>query len=181
MPPSLRSTDSPVWLLRGFLLTGFLLMGQLISGCSSQISVDRVDTQEAYAIQTRNALSSGVPSQASKTVLRRKGLRDRFDLNPEGVLAELHRTLNPREDIDQLFALSELSFLTADQTGDRSHYLASAIYAWALLFPGDNGGERLPEADARLRLTYDLYNQAITKALSTGATDSEIRLTPGTH
>jgi pimeloyl-ACP methyl ester carboxylesterase len=155
-------------------------MGLLISGCSSKISVDRVDTQTAYAIQIRNALSSGEPSQASKTVLRRKGLRDRFDLNPVGVLAELHRTLNPREDIDQLFALSELSFLTGDRTGDRSHYLASAVYAWALLFPGDSG-DRLPEADARLRLTYDLYNQAIAKALTTGAADGEIRLAPGTY
>ncbi|MFM2006153.1 MAG: hypothetical protein RLZZ09_1808, partial [Pseudomonadota bacterium] len=178
---SMKSPYFPAGFHRALLLPGFLLIGLLISGCSSKISVDRVDTQTAYAIQIRNALSSGEPSQASKTVLRRKGLRDRFDLNPVSVLAELHRTLDPREDTDQLFALSELSFLTGDQTGDRSYYLASAVYAWALLFPGESGGERLPEADARLRLTYDLYNQAISKALATGAADGEIRLAPGTY
>lgn len=181
MLQSMKSPYSPAGFPQVLLLPKLLLIGLLISGCSSKISVDRVDTQTAYAIQIRNALSSGEPSQASKTVLRRKGLRDRFDLNPVGVLAELHRTLNPREDIDQLFALSELSFLTGDQTGDRSHYLASAVYAWALLFPGDSGGARLPEADARLRLTYDLYNQAIIKALATDAPDGEIRLAPGTY
>ena len=64
-------------------------------------------------------------------------------------LAELHGGLRPADDDDRLFALAELSFLHADRTGDRAHFLASAVYAWALLFPGDATGDE--ELAATLR------------------------------
>ena len=125
-----------------------------------------VDIQTAYRIQTESALSVGQPSEPSKTVLRRLGLLDRFDEEPVAVLAELHGGLSSAGDDDRLFALAELSFLHAERTGDRAHFLASAVYAWALLFPDDATGMRLQPSDPRLRLAYDLYNQAVAEGLA---------------
>ena len=88
-----------------------------------------VDIQTAYRIHTESALSVGQPSEPSKMVLRRLGLLDRFDKEPAAVLAELHGGLSPAGDEDRLFALAELSFLHGERTGDRAHFLASAVYA----------------------------------------------------
>lgn len=158
-----------------------MLMLLALTGCSLPIHVNHVDTQTAYAIETRNALSAGEPSEASKKLLRRLGLLDRWDTNPSGVLAELHQGLNPTQDIERLFVLSELSFLNGERTGDRAHYLASAVYAWTLLFPGDPARPRLPETDNRLRLTYDLYNHALAKGFASGGDDGEVRLASGRY
>lgn len=151
-----------------------------LGGCATPVSVDRVDAQTAYGIQIQSALSSGQPSEASKMVLRRQGLMDRYEKEPGSVLAELHRSLDAREDIDRLFTLSELSFLEGQRTGDRAYYLASAVYAWALLFPGDRVSARLPPTDARLRLVYDLYNQAIAFGFGSGK-DGEVHPSPGIY
>ena len=75
------------------------------------------------------------------------------------MLAALHSGLRPTGDDDRLFALAELSFLHAERTGDRAYFLASAVYAWALLFPGDATSGQLQRSDPRVRLAYDLYNQ----------------------
>jgi pimeloyl-ACP methyl ester carboxylesterase len=137
-----------------------------LSGCATPVGVKHVDTQTAYRIQTESALAAEQPSEPSKMVLRRLGLLDRFDAEPAAVLAELHRGLSPTGDDDRLFALAELSFLQADRTGDRAYFLASAVYAWALLFPDDATGTQIQPLDPRFRLTYDLYNQAVAKGLA---------------
>jgi pimeloyl-ACP methyl ester carboxylesterase len=160
-----------------------------LQGCATPVGVKYVNIQTAYRLQTESALSAGQPSEASKTVLRRLGLLDRFDEEPETVLAELHGGLGSEGDEDRMFALVELSFLHAERTGNRAHFLASAVYAWALLFPGDATGTRLQRSDPRLRLAYDLYNQAVAQGLtelrdqgdaSGGAPPAgEVRLEPG--
>ncbi|MFO1417323.1 MAG: alpha/beta hydrolase [Methylotetracoccus sp.] len=156
--------------------------GALLSGCATPVGVRQVDIPSAYGIQTRSALSAEQPSEASKTVLRRQGLMDRFDENPAEVLAELHRGLAASGDDDRLFALAELSFLHGQNTRDRGHLLASAVYAWALLFPGDGSGDnRLDPADPRYRLAYDLYNQATAQAFAIGDENSDVRLASGTY
>ena len=82
------------------------------------------------------------------------------------MLAELHRGLGREGDEDRLFALAELSFLHGEQTGDRPHFLAAAVYAYALLFPGPERNVRMPGSDPRLRLAYDLYNQGLAQGLA---------------
>lgn len=161
-------------------LAGLACLLLLLAGCANPVNVERVDAQTAYAIQIQSALSAGQPSEASKMMLRRHGLMDRFAQEPGRVLAELHRSLNPREDVDRLFTLSELSFLEGERTGDRAYYLAAAVYAWALLFPGDHESARLPATDARLRLVYDLYNQGVAFGFGAGQ-DGEVRLAPGSY
>ena len=183
-----RLAPTTVWVLG---LAGLALVA---SGCATPVGVKHVDIQTAYRLHTESALSARQPSEPSKTVLRRLGLLDRFDEEPAAVLAELHGGLRPADDDDRLFALAELSFLHADRTGDRAHFLASAVYAWALLFPGDATGVQLQRSDPRLRLAYDLYNQGVAQGLTeprdqektsrgapaeTSEGGGEVRLEPG--
>jgi hypothetical protein len=65
---------------------------------------------------------------------------------------------------DRLFALSELSFAYAEDLGKRSYYLASAVYAYAFLFP-QNPVEAPGEYDPRVRLAVDLYNRGVALGL----------------
>ena len=80
----------------GCLPTGFLrfplfaLIVLLLQGCATPVGIEPVDIQTSYRLNTENALSSGSPSEASKMVLRRNDLMDRFKNEPENVLAELH-------------------------------------------------------------------------------------------
>ena len=145
---------------------GLAGLALIAAGCATPVGVKPVDIQTAYRLHTESALSAGQPSEPSKTVLRRLGLLDRFDEAPGAVLAELHSGLRPAGDDDRLFALAELSFLHAERTGDRAYFLASAVYAWALLFPGDATSVQLQRSDPRLRLAYDLYNQAVAQGLT---------------
>lgn len=171
-------------------------LAMLAVGCATPVGTTRVDIQAGYRLLTESALSAERPSEASKTVLRRLGLLDRFEDEPSTVLAELHRGLGPAGDEDRLFALAELSFLHAQRTGDRAHFLASVVYAYALLFPGEGAPVQLHRSDPRLRLAYDLYNQGLAQGLTVRreehATDGsapnvtneevqEIRLEPGTR
>lgn len=165
-------------------ILGLACLALVLSGCATPVGVKHVDIQTAYRIHTESALSAEQPSEPSKMVLRRLNLLDRFDAEPDKVLAELHRGLSPAGDDERLFALSELSFLHADRTGDRAHFLASAVYAWALLFPDDATGTHLQPSDPRFRLAYDLYNQAVAKGLAAhgkGVDKNEVRLAPGVY
>ncbi len=147
-------------------ILGLACLALILSGCATPVGVRHVDIQTAYRIHTESALSAEQPSEPSKMVLRRLGLLDRFNMEPAIVLAELHRGLNLKGDDDRLFALAELSFLHADRTDNRAYFLASAVYAWALLFPDDATGTHLQPSDPRFRLAYDLYNQAVAKGLA---------------
>jgi len=155
----------------------------MLSGCATPVSVKHVDIPTAYRIQTASAISSGEPSNASSIVLRQHGLLDRFETEPAVVLAELHKGLEPVGDDDQLFALAELSLLHAQQTNDRAYYLASAVYAWSLLYPGDGKGMQIPPTDPRFRLAYDIYNQAVAQGLAahSDAEENEVRLKAGNY
>lgn len=137
----------------------------LLQGCATPVGINPVDIQTGYQINTVSALSAGEASEASKMVLRRNGLMDRFETEPEAVLAELHAGLKPSGDEDKLFALAELSLLQGERNDDHAYFLAASVYAWSLLFPG-NGGVQLKPSDPRYRLAYDLYNQGIAQGLA---------------
>jgi len=158
-------------------------IGLFLSGCTTPVSVKHVDIPTAYRIQTASAISSSQPSNASSIVLRQHGLQDRFESEPALVLAELHKNLEPAGDEDQLFALAELSLLHAQQTNDRTYYLASAVYAWSILYPGDGKSMQIPPTDPRFRLAYDIYNQAVAEGLtaSSNGEEHEVRLKAGNY
>ncbi len=164
-------------------LTAYVLIALLIQWCATPVGIEPVDIQTGYRLNTVNALSSRQPSEAAKTILRRHNLLDSFEYEAENVLAKLHSELEPNGDKDRLYALAELSFLHALRANDSSYFLASAVYAWALLFPEDGSGIPFSPSDPRLRLTYDLYNQGLAQGLSNSVIDGvvELRLNPGEY
>jgi pimeloyl-ACP methyl ester carboxylesterase len=132
-------------------------------GCATPIGVHYVDRSVAYDSLTGNVLSTERPSSSSARELVNLNLYQRFEEDPVGSLAEMHAGLAPTGDEDRIFALAELSFFYANNSGDRSYYLAAAVYAYAFLMPGRHGTP--PEGiDPRLRWAADIYNQALTQA-----------------
>ena len=135
----------------------------IAASCATPIGVDYVDRSIAYHSLTANVLSTEKPSSFSARELMNRNLYQRFEEDPVGALAELHAGLAPEEDEDLLFALAELSFFHAENSGDRSYYLAAAVYAYAFLYPGKSGTP--PQGiDPRLRWAADIYNQALSRA-----------------
>lgn len=156
-----------------------------LQGCATPVGTNPVDIQTGYQLNTINALSTGEASEPAKMVLRRNGLLNRFETEPETVLAELHASLKPSWDEDKLFALAELSMLHAQQSNDHAYFLASSIYAWSLLFPDNSEGVRLKSSDPRYRLAYELYNQGIAQGLAdpddNDKGEIEVYLKPGEY
>jgi hypothetical protein len=140
-----------------------LAMLLFATGCATPIGVNYVDRRIAYQSLTANILSAERPSSFSARELMNSNLYQRFEDEPEKALAELHAGLAPKGDEDRLFALTELSFTHAENSGDRSYYLAAAVYAYALLLPGEHGTAPRP-IDPRFRWAADIYNQSLTRA-----------------
>ena len=145
-----------------FLLAGILLA----AGCAGPISVERVDNATVHQELTRNVLSARTLSDQTRNVLRQRSLTDRYREQPEYAIADLHAAVaEGRGGANEVFALAEMSFLHAEERGGRPYYLASALYAYAFLFPGTAGQPPDPY-DPRLRLASDLYNRGLTSGLA---------------
>jgi hypothetical protein len=117
------------------LASGLLL---LLVACATPIHVDRLDPRRVERELDSNAISTGRLSEASRIELHRQNLSERFRRDPEGAIASLHRAVTaetPGPDV--LFALAEMAFLRAEDTGKHPYFLAAAIYAYAFLFPED--------------------------------------------
>ena len=145
---------------------GFAIIALFASACATPVGVTRLDEQAAHRELTANVLSTGKPSEYSTQLLERNALSDRFDQDPQRVLAELNSGLGRTDERDRLFALSELSFAYAEESRNQAYYLASATYAYAFLFP-PNPADAPGEYDPRLRLAVDLYNRGIALGLGT--------------
>jgi pimeloyl-ACP methyl ester carboxylesterase len=126
--------------------------------------VNRVDTQSVYRSLTANVLSTGEPGPYSQQLLRRLGLSERFDTDPEAVLVGL-RGSGAGLDREYLFALAELSFFHAEKSQQHEYYLASAVYAYAFLF-SDRAAADADLLDPRLRLAANLYNLGLVHGLA---------------
>lgn len=136
------------------------------SGCATPVGVKRVGEQAAHRELNANILSTGKPSDFSTQILERTSLAERYKREPQTVLAELYSGLGKPDERSRLFALSELSFAYAEESGNQSYYLASAAYAYAFLFPSKLADAPGPY-DPRLRLAVDLYNRSIALGLAT--------------
>ncbi len=162
---------------RGALVICFVL---LLSACASPVGVKRWSLEEAYQESYGNALSSARPTSFTVQALLRLNLYQRHKQDPEGALADLHKGLTPTGDEERLFALAELSMLHARHTGSASHFLAAAVYAYALLDRDENEFKPIP-LDPRNRIIADIYNAALAKGLTVNR-DSEVEevaLRPG--
>jgi len=165
---------------RRLLLGLVFFLPLFLATCSTPVTVERVDPRVVHRELTANVLTVGEESGASRIVLDRWDLTERFESDPEGALQQLHTALvGGIAGRDELFALAELSFLHAEQTGKREYYLASAVYAYALLFPS-GAAEPLYPIDRRLRVAADLYNRGLTSGFASDDR-SVIELSGGTH
>ncbi len=132
---------------------------------SAPVRIERANPRAVQRDITSNVLSTGELSPRSRQVLERLSLRDDYEKQPVSTLSILHGQLATEGDHRRLSTLAELSFHYAERERDRTYYLLSAVYAYALLFPGP-GQETLDASDPRIRLAYDLYNRALTEALT---------------
>ena len=111
----------------------------LLAACTTPVQIELADPRVVQRELTTNVISTGDISKPTQIVLRRQDLTERFENDPEGAIANLHRTVTAgAADPDALFALSELSFRHAEDTGNHAYYLAAAVYAFAFLFPDDS-------------------------------------------
>ena len=131
-----------------------------------------------YRSLTSNVLSADRPSQYSEQLLTRLGLVERFDEDPEVVLAALR---GPGEGLSReyLFVLSELSFYHAVKSKKPEYFLASAVYAWAFVL-GRTDEARIDPIDPRLRLAANLYNLGLAQGLAVGE-EATVVLEPGSR
>jgi pimeloyl-ACP methyl ester carboxylesterase len=138
----------------------------LLAACATPVQVDRADPRAVQRELTSDAISTGDLSEPTQIVLHRQDLSERFESDPEGAIAELHRTVTAgKPDPDALFALSEMSFHHAEDTGKPAYYLAAAVYAFAFLFP-DDPAQRPNGFDPRFRTASDLYNRSLTSGFA---------------
>jgi len=143
-----------------------LLLLVFFAGCSTPVGVKRVDPDVVHRELTGNVLSRGELSGQTQIVLNRNELSELFRKTPAEAIAKLHaKYAAGHGHSDELCALAEASFRYAEQSGDRSYYLASALYAYAFLFP-ENSSDSPNPYDRRLRLACDLYNRGITSAFA---------------
>ncbi len=151
------------------LLAGAVLA---LAGCFAvPVGVSSADPRAIQRELTRNILNSDEPSLLSTQVLQRQDLYERWQRDPPAALAELHRRLDDTGAQYRTFALSELSYAWAQESGDRSYYLAAAVYAYTLLFPGDGATSPLGVSDPRVRVACDLYNRGLAEGLKASRGD----------
>jgi pimeloyl-ACP methyl ester carboxylesterase len=153
----------------------------LLVACGTPIGVSHLGLRAVHEELTGNVLTRGRPSTASRIELQKRGLAEQYANVPAGTLAVLHaELLAGPENLDLLFALTELSFDHALHDGGRKYYLASVVYAWDYLF-GSEASTRLDALDPRSRLAADLYNVGLARAFeSKRRGEIELRAGPRT-
>jgi hypothetical protein len=153
---------------------GLAIIVFFASGCATPVGVSRLDEQAAHRELNANVLTANKPSSYATQILERTALSHRYQTEPEAVLAELHSGLGKADESERLFALAELSFGYAEKSRNQPYYLASAVYAYAFLFPADPAAAP-GRYDPRLRLALDLYNRGVALGLASEA-GSEVDL-----
>jgi pimeloyl-ACP methyl ester carboxylesterase len=136
----------------------------LASACASPVGVSTARPRAIHRYLTQSALSAEEPSTFSLIELRRYDLLEVFHADPDAALARLHElAVGQGLPAEALFALAELSFLRAEESRDPGRFAASALYAYAFLFP-EQEREPLDPLDPRSRVAADLYNRALACA-----------------
>ena len=157
-----------------------LVLLPLMASCAAPVSVDMVDQRSEYRRLARNAMSSGELSEETRNALRRRALLEAFQRQPGEALAALHEVVVRGEDEPgELFAMAEMSYLHGKGAGGAQHLLAAAIYAYAHLFSVRTTGDATTAFDPRFRQALDLYNLALSEALT--EPDGHVVLRSGPH
>jgi pimeloyl-ACP methyl ester carboxylesterase len=148
--------------------------GLVATACAPPIEARRVDARRVRQIVASNALTSGKISRRTHNLLYEQDLVERYADDPAGALGALHAAfVAGRLPPENAAALAELAFHHAEHGGGKPYYLASALYAWAFLFPDDE--RAAPEGfEPRMRVACELYNRGLTEGLKSGG-DVDLR------
>ena len=150
----------------------------LATGCGAPIGVKRANPQLVHQRLTADVLSSGQLSVPTWNRLRAHGLDETWEKSPVEAIRLLQGELGGiNASSGDWFALAETCFQFAQKSRDRGYFLASAIYAWAYLFP-EPPGEPPNAFDQRLRTAADLYNRGLTEAFE-ASRGGDVAVEPG--
>ena len=165
----------------GYLTAAMACLLLCLAACSAPVKVDRVDLRSAYDGLNRTALSSDQLSEATRTVLRRAALLEVFDYRPDDAITALRtQAIASGMRWPDLYALAELNYYEGRRTKSKSMLLASALYAYAVLFPAGDGDRPSPYAGEFLHAA-DFYNLALTQVLSGAGAEGVATLQSGRH
>jgi pimeloyl-ACP methyl ester carboxylesterase len=160
------------------LLFGFVL---LLTACGAPVEVSRVDLRTAYQEINRTALSSDQLSEATRTVLRRAALLDTFDASPAAAIEALRaQTIANGMQWRDLYALAELNYEQGRRAKSKTMLLASALYAYAVLFPTGPADRPSPYSPQFVHAN-DFYNLALTLVLSGEGAEGTATLQSGRY
>lgn len=146
----------------------FAVLALAVAACASPVGVARAPAEDVYATLTDHALNSGGISDDTRVTLQRANLQDEFERDPRSAVRRLHGLAVAGDFRERVAALSELCWVAGERTGDRSWYLASAVYAHAFLFA--KGSDAVPgKFRRRTRRAADFYNAGLALAFADGA------------
>ncbi len=152
----------------------------LIAGCAAPFGVRHASPEKVHRALTSNVLSTGELSNPTVIALHRRNLTETYPAYPEATLRTLHGELEAGHlTHDDLFVLAELSYQHGSGKGGKPYFLASAVYAYAFLFPDDPQAVPHP-FDPRQRVAMDLYNRALAEAFES-ADHEHVDVAAGTY
>jgi pimeloyl-ACP methyl ester carboxylesterase len=152
-----------------------------LAACSAPVKVDRVGLRTAYDDLNRTALSSDQLSEATRTVLRRAALLEVFDYRPDDAITALRaQAIVTGMRWPDLYALAELYYYEGLRTKSKAMLLASALYAYAVLFPAGDADRPSPYSGQFLHAA-DFYNLALTQVLSGAGAEGVAKLQSGRY
>jgi pimeloyl-ACP methyl ester carboxylesterase len=163
-------------------LSVVVALALLCGACAPPVRVRYAHPKTVHRELTRSILTGKDVSAQTRYVLHRYDMVRAFEKHPTDVLVALHAKITgPDADPDLVFALSELSFAYATRAKEpQPYFLASAVYAWAFLFPGRR--ELVPlRFDPRVRLASDLYNLGLTNGLEVDPGKHEVEIANATY
>ncbi len=156
-----------------------VLLSLSLTACEAPITVERVSLRAAYEELNRTALSADGVSEPTRAVLRNAALLDTFDAQPQVAIAALRaQAIATGMKWQDLYALAEMSYQQGRRGMSKPMMLASALYAYAVLFPSGNADRPSPYSPQFLHAA-DLYNLALTQVLSRGGAGDSVSLAGG--
>jgi hypothetical protein len=158
-----------------------LLLVLALAACSAPVKVERVSLRTAYEDLNRTALSTDQLSEATRTVLRRAALLDTFDAEPDAAITVLRaQAIATGMHWPDLYALAEMNYAQARRIKSKPMLLASALYAYAVLFPAGNADKPSPYS-AQFQHATNFYNLALTQVLSSEGAEGTATLESGRY
>ena len=168
-------------LLRQAGLVACLLFSIALAACTAPVKVERVDLHTAYDELNRTALSGNQLSETTRTVLRRAALLDTFDTQPDTAIATLRgQAIAAGMHWPDLYALAEMSYFEGKRTKSKTLLLASAVYAYAVLFPSGKADKPSPYT-MQFQHATSFYNLALTQVLSGAGAEGVANLQSGRY